>query len=523
MSIQRPARSTWLIAPAAAGPALAAALLALALFAVTLGGTYVYDDFDVFALDPRLRQPDQWYRYWTESYNFGVDNLYRPLVSMSYAIQWWLHGSDPRIDESDAWKYHLVNLLLHAAVSACVAEFARRLSRSNRVAYIAGLLFAVHPIHVEAVANIVGRAELMCALGVLGAVILFLKPLTTWRAVAITACALVAILSKEQGMLAPLLLLVLAPARRGLLPPEERKKSLLLLIILLTWTLAAYIALREQILKFGWERSFLDWTINPLVRPDADRWLMPLVLLGRYVTLLFAPATLSPDYGGTVIGWTVSPRDPYLWIGVATIIAWLAWLIFALLRRRWIELFLLLALALTYGVVSNFPVLIGTNFGERLMYLPSAFFVILIALPLARLPRAALIAVMSILLILLGVRSFTYARSWNDRLIFYQQNLVRKPGSVRLQLLIISEYLDRKNFDEAERLAAELTRRFPDYWESWIARANVAMERGQFDAAHEYLMTASRTPRAPMNRVVRWMMLLEQKRAAATQPSSPNE
>jgi hypothetical protein len=62
-----------------------------------------------------------------------------------------------------------------------------------------------------------------------------------------------------------------------------------LLIILLTWTFAAYIVLREQILKFWWDRSFLDWTINPLIRPDADRWTMPLVLLGRYASLLVAP------------------------------------------------------------------------------------------------------------------------------------------------------------------------------------------------------------------------------------------
>src|SRR5688572_33388868 len=85
-------------------PALSAALLALGLFAVTLGGTYIYDDFDVFQLDNRLRDPARWGRFWTESYNAGVDNLYRPLVSMTYAVQWWLHGADPAIDESDAWK-----------------------------------------------------------------------------------------------------------------------------------------------------------------------------------------------------------------------------------------------------------------------------------------------------------------------------------------------------------------------------------------------------------------------------------
>src|SRR5215471_15892872 len=101
-------------------PALLSALLALALYAVCVGGTYVYDDVTIFQTDPRLKNPALWGQFWTSSYNEGVDNLYRPIVSMSYAIQWWLHGDRP-------WIFHLTNVLLHAAVTALVAEFAHRL------------------------------------------------------------------------------------------------------------------------------------------------------------------------------------------------------------------------------------------------------------------------------------------------------------------------------------------------------------------------------------------------------------
>src|SRR5215207_9623240 len=56
-------------------PALASALLATALFAVTLGGTYIYDDLYVIGIDARLRDPSQWGKYWTKDYfNGGVDN-----------------------------------------------------------------------------------------------------------------------------------------------------------------------------------------------------------------------------------------------------------------------------------------------------------------------------------------------------------------------------------------------------------------------------------------------------------------
>ncbi len=489
-------------------PAIASALLATAVFAVTLGGTYIYDDFDVFQLDPRLHNPSAWGQYWTQSYNGGVDNLYRPLVSMSYAVQWWLHGAD----ESDAWKFHLVNLLLHAAVAAVVAELARRLS-GLRLAWIAGLLFAAHPVHVEAVANIVGRAELMCALGVVGALVLFLhEPMTTGRAFAITGCFVMAVLSKEQGMLAPLLILLLC---LSLWERRPERRASLVLIILLTWSLAAYIVFRESILKFWWDRNFLDWTINPLVRPDADRWLMPFVLLGHYVILLVFPWKLSPDYGAKVIGWTIRLADPYLWIGIAAVVVWSIWLIIALVRRSRVAIFALLALAVTYGLVSNFIMLIGTNFAERLMYLPSVFFMLLVGLSLQTLPRKVLVPALTVLLILACARSVTYARRWNDRLSFYQTSLREQPRSIRLDILVAFEQMSRGDIDAAETTAEHAANKLPEYWETWVLRYKVALERGDFDAAGRYLDIAAKTPRAPLGRIVGFMNELAAQRARA--------
>jgi predicted Zn-dependent protease len=122
-------------------------------------------------------------------------------------------------------------------------------------------------------------------------------------------------------------------------------------------------------------------------------------------------------------------------------------------------------------------------------------------------------------LILACVRSLTYARRWNDREQFYVTSLREQPRSVRLYLLLTSEYLGQRRFDDAERIADEASRRLPDYWEVWIARANVAMERGDFAEAERLLERAIETPRVPTARVARWMMLLEQRRSA-TRPTS---
>jgi hypothetical protein len=523
--------------PRHAWPAIASALAALLACAITLGGTFIYDDFDVFANDARLRVPAQWSKYWTESYNGGVDNLYRPLVSMTYAIQWLLHG------DRFAWPYHLVNWLIHAAVAACVAELARRLTpspctqgegggegspssgRSLRVAYLAGLLFAVHPIHVEAVANIVGRAELMCALGTIGALTLMAhRPLTIARALAIFACATVAVLSKEQGLLVGVLLLGLGYAMHFRAIDQKERTALRTLVILICWSTAGYVLFRERILRFSWERSLLDWTINPLtLASGADRWLVPIAILGRYMSLLFFPIRLSPDYGGEVIGWTIRTDDPYLYLGFAALLAWLACAFAALRSRDRAALFALVGLALTYGMISNLVMLIGTNFGERLMYLPSAFFLIYVAMLLARLPKWVVIAFCGIAIVAASVRTFSYARRWNDRLSFYEWAAQSQPKSIRLRMLIIAELMSQGRLDEAAAEAAKARQLLPQYHEIWIQSADVDMKLGRLDEAEAFLKHAIRiAPRGVnINKATGRLEVLSEKRAAATsQPAT---
>src|SRR5207237_4022209 len=224
-----------------------------------------------------------------------------------------------------------------AAASALVAELARRLG-GVRAAYVAGLLFAAHPVHVEAVANLVGRSELMCAAGTVGVLVILSKgPLTGPRALAVWACFVAALLSKEQGMLVPRVLARLAASRAQRWPPrlpEPQRRVALWLVFAVCVTLAGYIVFRENTLRFWWDRNKLDWVMNPLVRSrGADRWLMPLVLLGRYAALLVAPLRLSIDYGSTVIGWRARAADPYLWLGAAALAAWVALFALAVARR----------------------------------------------------------------------------------------------------------------------------------------------------------------------------------------------
>ncbi len=503
----------------------------MCLFAITLRGTFIEDDVLIVREDPRLYEPGQWLRLMHEEYwpDGSVDNLYRPLTSLSFALQWHLLGRRPPPTpdplahpdvpypadlDAGASAFHLVNWLLAGVVAAMVAELARRLTRRNGPAYLAGLLFAAHPVHVEVVAGVVGRAEMLCAAGILGALILALhRPITMRRAVSIFFCLLIAIFSKEQGMLLPLLLILLPLALGIDRPRDERERLAVLWMVMgVCWFTAAYFVIREHYLPFDWEVGFADFSQQPLVRcSPRDRLLMPLVLMGHYAQLIAMPMRLSIDYGGRVIGWVVRMDDPFLYIGIAVLTA-ACTAALALLRAAGRQaraaLFCLLAAGALYGMVGNIVGLIGTNFGERLMYLPSVFLAILGGIVLNQLSRVPRIAIAAVVLILLSARTVTYAAQWNDRLHFYELQAASNPTSVRLHMLVAVESLARGKLDEAREADARARAALPDYVEAWVQSAQVAMARGDLDEAEQFIRRAWQIK--PSAKVIHWWQLVKQ-------------
>jgi tetratricopeptide (TPR) repeat protein len=344
--------------------------------------------------------------------------------------------------------------------------------------------------------------------------------------VAVWALLVVAVLSKEQGLLLPLMLVALHALDRGRPRAFEPAPSLATsertamraLLVLICWTMAAYIVFRENILKFWWDRAFLDWTQNPMVRAHgADRLLMPIVLFGRYVQLLLFPHKLSIDYGGSVIGFHVQPNDPYLYIGIAAAVAWTVATIIALVRRNGPVLLCLLGFGMVYGLIGNIVTIIGTNFGERLMYLPSAFFLILVGIALARLPRRATVTLTTVILALACVRTYTYAARWNDRLAFMQSSARAQPRSVRVHLLLADELIRRKDYAKANDAMETARQVQPDYPKVWIQSAAVALLMGDVDRAERMAQHAlDLDPSTGSSQI--WTLIRE--RRAATQPTT---
>ncbi|HZE88435.1 MAG TPA: hypothetical protein VE404_02750, partial [Verrucomicrobiae bacterium] len=144
---------------------LLVALLAVAVYAGAVRNGVVRDDYYIVAHNPLVTgERSPWLipvsHYWAGT--DGTGDLYRPLTIASY----WLNA---RVAGMAPWSFHLVNVLLHGLAAALVTVLALRLTASLAAASVAGALFATHPVLSEAVASIVGRADLLAAIFVLGA------------------------------------------------------------------------------------------------------------------------------------------------------------------------------------------------------------------------------------------------------------------------------------------------------------------------------------------------------------------
>uniref|UniRef100_A0A673HQ94 dolichyl-phosphate-mannose--protein mannosyltransferase n=1 Tax=Sinocyclocheilus rhinocerous TaxID=307959 RepID=A0A673HQ94_9TELE len=123
---------------------------------------------------------------------------YRPLTVLTFRLNYLF-------SELSSSSYHLLNVVLHAVVCVLFLHFCRLLL-DRRTSLIAALLFAVHPIHTEAVTGVVGRAELLSSIFLLAAFLAYTKSKGTdhsivWTPIISTVFLVaVATLCKEQGI-----------------------------------------------------------------------------------------------------------------------------------------------------------------------------------------------------------------------------------------------------------------------------------------------------------------------------------
>ena len=431
-------------APRADRRGMAAGLIFLAAWIVylnSLGGAFVFDDTSIVLNNPQIRSLSLLNlrhifgsHYWQTV--AGQGGLYRPLIILSYALNYAAGGLHP-------WGYHFVNVLLHALNSVLVFLIIEALFENRSFAAWSGLLFALHPIRTEAVAYVVGRAEALAALFFLAAWWCYLRR----RTAASAAAFLLAVLTKESAftfLAIPLLSDFIAGPRRRC--PAVKRYAPFVLVA------AAALGLRYVVLG-GLTPLYINPTSNPLVQAGtAARLFTATHVFGKYLWLLVFPVPLSADYSFNQIAPIHSSWDASFLASAVALLAVLAATVWALGRSR--PLFLCGAFFFaTFSLTSNFIRPIGTIMAERLLYLPSLGFTCAVAYAVSRASSAAPgasarrdAATAAAVLLALFYAGRTVARNadWKDHLAVFSSAAVVSPNSSLVQANLAHALLYQK-------------------------------------------------------------------------------
>jgi Flp pilus assembly protein TadD len=401
------------------GRLLAAAAFALGFlaYANTLGHDFVWDD--TIWLEQRLR----FYRGPLDAFLEPADvppgfpGVYRPLTAVTYLLDqliWWRNPLG----------YHLSSVLLHALNCALVYALALRLGCAAAAALAGALVFAVHPVHTEAVAWVTSRVDVLAATFTILGVLAFLR----WRAhprggslAAVALCAFAAPASKEPGAMLPVLLVAAAvtlapadPAPRG--PGGARGRGPWLALGASALGLLAYLALRSQ------RRAAAEHLTGSLDLASLGHL---LGAFGFYVQRSLVPvglhAYVPEPPSGVVVGLFAA-------VGVGGAAA----LLLAPARDRGLRRFAVLWFLATLApsllvVVADIS---ATAVAERYLYLPSVGLSLLLAGELSRRPRLttapAARAALAAGLLVLGAATVARNAVWRDEVTLWTDVAARE-------------------------------------------------------------------------------------------------
>lgn len=429
---------------------LSVALLAFASSVAGIVNGFAYDDRPVVELNRAMHTLHAWWRVFATSYwprDWGGDG-YRPLTSLAFKLEWVIGGGNPAV-------FHAANILLYVVASVLVLALARRIL-PGWAALTSAALFAIHPVHVEAVANVVGQSELLAAVAALSATVLYLRArqlgeLRAGTVVAIAAMYAVACLSKEHGVVLPALFVAAEltviddPA-----PIGERVRRLRPCYLLLVMVAVAFLGARSIVLAdhgVGGFQPFQPFSTLHLSAPD--RILTAMSVVPQWIRLLVWPAHLSSEYGPPDIP-IAQGFDPTQVPGMILLAATLA-LGVALRRRQPAVSFGIAFAAVALLPSSNFLVPAGILLAERTLFLPSvgamlalggmmaaaaAFVRARLQQPVSRMiGRAAQAACAAILLVGL-VRSATRTAIWRSNDTLFPQAVADAPQSYHAHYIL---------------------------------------------------------------------------------------
>ncbi len=473
--------------------AFVCAAIAFLLYANTLNHHYTVDDGTVIennkittkgisAIPEILTTP---YRkgFWDRK-----EGLYRPLSLVMFATEWQIAPHQP-------WLGHLINVLLYALTGFLLFYFLSALFNNQPpwLPFIATVLFIVHPIHTEVVANIKSRDEILCFIFSVAAfyfLLIHARQSGTQNIIKSIVCYFFALLSKESAItliaVFPLLLLFFT---------EKKRNEIIKWSLLYAGVVVLFMIIRYSVLKTVTGNYQLQLINNSLLgaSDSIQRFATAVYIMGKYLLLLIAPVYLVFDYSYNTI--------PV--VSIASLQSLLPLLIYLFLiyyairnfNKKNPVAFGIIFFIITMSLVSNIFFLIEATLAERFLYMPSLGFCIGIISFLYQIFKPKKLSAnisfqksltaqpvaLTILIVcaLFSIRTFARNMDWKDNLTLLSKDVKTSPNSARIHYaygsaILVEQALKEKDENKKQNLLQSAINELeqgvaliPEYADAW--------------------------------------------------------
>ena len=343
-------------------------MIASLQYANTISADYAWDDKLVITGNDYTREGIHGlYDIFTKRVSVPYKNVYRPVPQAMFAVEYDFFNQNPHYS-------HFFNLFWYAILCVTIFFYIRILFPQFHplFPFAASLLYAVHPLHVEVVANIKSRDEVLALLFGLCSIILLVKTTRKkwWLFPGSVLCFALALLSKENVIT----LLPVAGLSLWYYKKNIGNFRLLIIFFLLVLGTGLFYWISQGISAAAQKGAMhLDATVlnNVFLWTKNSSKIIPtaIINIGRYLLLFIYPHPLIHLYGYNQIpleGW----NSYKVWC-VTALLIYGCWYVFRNFKRKTPAVFGILYFAITYSVYSNFLVLVPDTMADRYLFIPS--------------------------------------------------------------------------------------------------------------------------------------------------------
>lgn len=413
-----------------------------------------------------------------------VTGIYSPLTVISFIVEYHFFGSNP-------FFYHLTNLILHILNCFLVYWMIFLLCRNNFISVLSSVVFGVHPLHVEPVAWIAGRKDLLYAFFFLLSIISYInymdkKEKTGVWYVFSALFFFLSLLSKPMAVSLPFVILIIDYLRK-------RKFDRICILDKIPFVLLSFlfsyitirVSFRSQPFGYGQESCYLD----PLYAACISSYSLIL-----YIFKFFSPAKLSCYYSFPA-KYSSGLEGIYIISFLLTVFTSSIFFIAGRLSRRIIfgALFFLFTLL---PVIIRLPPVVAA---DRFTYIPLIGIIFIVSSAVVAIynffdgnkaGKALLVVILSILIIQLSCLSNKRSLVWHDRFSLWN-DVVKNYRNVPFAYINCAEYFVEKGMnEEAIQGFSKAIEYDPDYAEAYGNRGALFLKMGKYNEAYNDIMKA---------------------------------